>query len=115
MLYVFLFLIGVARAYNAPASGTLLPQTVPTEQFTNDLTTVIVNRTAQRSVTSWQSFNISADTLLDFDRGVTGGSVLVRVVGQQGNASDIRGRTKFGRGGGPARNRPSTSSVSSPE
>src|SRR4051794_17826087 len=38
MIYSCLFLIGVARAYNGPASGTLLPQTVPAEEYTNAAT-----------------------------------------------------------------------------
>jgi len=35
LIYLCLFGIGVARAFNGPAASTLLPQTVPPEDFTN--------------------------------------------------------------------------------
>jgi len=57
------------------------------------ITAVGVNRTGSRTVTTWQYFNISADTLLDFDKGVTGGSVLVRVDGTA-SRSQILGHIK---------------------
>ena len=36
LIYALLFGIGSARAFNEPASSTLLPQTVPPHLFTND-------------------------------------------------------------------------------
>ena len=38
LVYVCLLLIGAARAFNGPASGSLLPQTVPQEVFPNAVT-----------------------------------------------------------------------------
>jgi MFS family permease len=38
LIYACLLGIGIARAFNSPASSTLLPQTVPPEQFTNAVT-----------------------------------------------------------------------------
>lgn len=38
LVYLCLLLIGVARAFNTPATSTLLPQTVPPEVFTNAAT-----------------------------------------------------------------------------
>lgn len=38
LFYVFLLLIGVSRAFNGPASNTILPQTVPPELFANAAT-----------------------------------------------------------------------------
>jgi MFS family permease len=38
LIYLCLLGIGIARAFNGPASSTLLPQTVPPEQFANAVT-----------------------------------------------------------------------------
>lgn len=38
LIYLCLFGIGLARAFNSPAASTLLPQTVPPEIFTNAVT-----------------------------------------------------------------------------
>lgn len=38
LVYVCLFLIGIARSFNGPATSTLIPQVVPPEVFTNAAT-----------------------------------------------------------------------------
>jgi MFS family permease len=38
LVYVCLFLIGIARSFNGPATSTLIPQTVPPDVFTNAAT-----------------------------------------------------------------------------
>jgi MFS family permease len=65
-IYTFLFGIGVARAFNDPASSTLLPQTVPPELFTNATTW---------STSTWQFAAIAgpalAGLLIGFFNAVT--------------------------------------------
>ena len=53
-IYALLFGIGVARAFNDPASSTLLPQTVPPELFTNATTW---------STSTWQFASIAGPAL----------------------------------------------------
>lgn len=54
LIYFCLLGIGVARAFNDPASSTLLPETVPTELFTS---------AATWSSSSWQMASIFGPTL----------------------------------------------------
>ncbi len=54
LIYLCLLGIGVARAFNDPASSTLLPETVPTELFTS---------AATWSSSSWQMASIFGPTL----------------------------------------------------
>jgi MFS family permease len=65
-IYAFLFGIGIARAFNDPASSTLLPQTVPPELFTNATTW---------STSTWQFAAIAgpalAGLLIGFFNAVT--------------------------------------------
>ena len=54
LIYVLLLGIGVARAFNDPASSTLLPQTVPTHLYTN---------AATWSNSTWQVASITGPAL----------------------------------------------------
>jgi len=54
LIYVLLLGIGVARAFNEPASSTLLPQTVPPHLFTN---------AATWSTSTWQIASIAGPAL----------------------------------------------------
>jgi MFS family permease len=66
LIYVLLLGIGAARAFNEPASSTLLPQTVPPELFTNATTW---------STSTWQFASITgpalAGLLIGFFNSVT--------------------------------------------
>ena len=66
LIYVLLLGIGIARAFNDPASSTLLPQTVPPHLFTNATTW---------STSSWQFASITgpalAGLLIGFFHSVT--------------------------------------------
>lgn len=54
LIYALLLGIGIARAFNDPASSTLLPQTVPPHQFTN---------AATWSTSTWQFASIAGPAL----------------------------------------------------
>ncbi|HEX5809325.1 MAG TPA: MFS transporter [Anaerolineales bacterium] len=66
LIYTLLLGIGIARAFNDPASSTLLPQTVPPHQFTN---------AATWSTSTWQFASIAgpalAGLLIGFFHSVT--------------------------------------------
>lgn len=66
LIYALLLGIGIARAFNEPASSTLLPQTVPPHLFTN---------AATWSTSSWQFASIAgpalAGLLIGFTNSVT--------------------------------------------
>lgn len=81
---------------NPSASGLWIGADLPpdpTDPSYTPSSTVTINRTASRTITTWQYFNISADTLLNFDGGITGGNVLVRVDGTA-SRSQILGEIK---------------------
>ena len=54
LIYAFLFGIGIARAFNDPASSTLLPETIPPELYPNASTW---------SISTWQVASIAGPAL----------------------------------------------------
>jgi MFS family permease len=54
LIYLFLFGIGITRAFNDPASSTLLPETIPPELFSNASTW---------SISSWQVASITGPAI----------------------------------------------------
>jgi len=54
LIYTFLLGIGIARAFNDPASSTLLPETIPTELYSN---------AATWNISTWQFASITGPAL----------------------------------------------------
>jgi MFS family permease len=70
LIYACLLLIGVARAFNNPASASLLPQTVPPEVFTN---------AATWESSTWQLAAVAGPALGGLVIAVQGSATLVYV------------------------------------
>ncbi len=71
LVYVCLLGIGVSRAFNEPAQATLLPQTVPPEQF---------SQAATWNSSSWQLASIVGPALAGIVVGWWGGPALIYIL-----------------------------------